>query len=106
MIKVQFVRRATDDAPAGIAFPYFQLHRRWNDPATRRTHKWRYRQVLLALDRDQLELEDLPLLVGLAPRVHEVEDAVVRPDSSAEFLVDSDPFRSTHASLGLLGRQV
>src|SRR5690348_6144264 len=81
VVEVKFIRGATHDALAAIPFPYFELHGRWNHPTTRSLSIDRCGEIVLALDRDELETERRPKLISLAPRVHQVKHTVVGPNA-------------------------
>jgi hypothetical protein len=60
---------------------------------------WRTTEIFLCLDGYELELEHLPAVVIFLPRVHEVEDAVVRPYALPQLLVHAHPFWRAQAPL-------
>src|SRR5215210_1617222 len=79
VIEVQLLGRAADDAFPAVSLPHRQLYGRRYDPSPAGMESGGTTQIVLSFDRDQLELEHLPVAIVLLPRVHEVEYAIVGP---------------------------
>jgi hypothetical protein len=106
MVEVELIRGAANHALAAISPPHFQLYVRRDDAPTSGVEPDGFAWVLIALDGDELELEDLSAATLLAPRVDQMENPVVGPDALPELLIYTDTLRRSLTSLGLLGSLV
>jgi hypothetical protein len=102
VVEVKLVRSTANHAPATVPFPDLKLNVCWNQPSPRRIWTSRQTRVILSLNCHELELKHLTPIALLSPRVNEVEDAVIGPDSFSQFLVHSDTLGSPQASFSLL----
>ncbi len=95
MVEAQFINSTADRAPTPIALLDFEFHSRQNYSSALCIGPGRLNEVFLTLDCQRTELEYGPMLVSLLPGVREMKDAVVRPDSRADLLVDAYALRWT-----------
>ena len=99
---MKFVCCAAHDAFSGVSFPYLEFYRSWDESSPGGIEFRGDGQVFFAFHGFEFELEHDSVLVLLLPRIHEMEDAVIRPDSRADFLVHPDLLGRPGAGLCLL----
>lgn len=104
VIKVQLVDCATNRALRSVAFPDFELDVRRDDAPSLCVHVDGLLEVFIPLDGDQLEHAHRSELVAFGPSIHEVEDAVVRPDSRANLFVYPHSLRRPTSGVGGMRR--
>src|SRR5262249_30578137 len=92
VIEVEFVSRTTDNAPTAIALPHRQLNLCRNHSTMICVGARWLREIFLPFDRDEFELENLPPLRYLAPRIDEMKNAFVGPNPLSDLFVHSHPF--------------
>ena len=93
---------AAHDAFSGVSFPYLEFYGSWDESSPGGIQFRGDGQVFFAFHGFEFELEHDSVLVLLLPRIHEMEDAVIRPDSRADFLVHPDLLRRPGGGLRLL----
>jgi hypothetical protein len=81
VVEVQVVGSAAPDTFAAVTLPDLELYGSRDNSTRSRAIRYRCGQVLFTLHGFKAELEDEPLLVTFRPRVNQVEDSVVAPDS-------------------------
>lgn len=102
MIKLKFVGRSTHDTLPTVPTPHLELDRRWNKPPTLLISPNGSREIFVTFDGYQFEFEDLPASRLLPPRINQMEDPIVRPDTLANLLVNPHTLRRAVPRLELL----
>jgi hypothetical protein len=103
VIEVEFVGRTALTTLTTVSLPNLQLDCCGYDPARLSVQTYGLSKVIIALDSNQLELEDSAMRVFLLPRIDKMEYAVVRPDTFTNLFIDSDSLRRARTRLEVLG---
>lgn len=85
---MKLVSRTTYDTFSSVSFPNGKFDsRRYQSAALNVRLRWSVKP-LLSLDSNEPVLKYFSIFIAFAPRIDEMKDAIVRPDSGLNFLVD------------------
>jgi hypothetical protein len=89
VIEVKFIRRATDHTFPAVSFPDSKLDARGYQSATLNTPLHRAVKGIVPFNSNEAVLKYLTKFILFPPGVNEMENAIVRPDSCLDLLVNS-----------------
>ena len=105
MIEVELIGGSAFDASTLVSLPNLLLHSRRNEASPMcivQGCRLCGLIALVALDSNELELEDASRGILLAPAVHQMKVTVVRPDARTKFLINANDIRPFPACFKLL----
>jgi len=105
VIEVKLICRTTDYTFSAVPLPDHKLHMRGYHSATLNVSLWSI-EILVFLNGNESVLENLAVFIAFLPRIDEMKNAVVRPDSCLDFLVYSHALWSALPRLILLSSLV
>ncbi len=90
VIEVELIRFSTDHAFCFVACPNFKFYIRWNDASPFRKLVWRVfgsRKIRDLFHSNKFKLKYRPVSARFLPRVHQMKESVVGPDTISDLLI-------------------
>jgi hypothetical protein len=88
---MKLVSRATEYTLSRVSFPHSKLDWRGYHSTTLNVSLWWFVKLLISFNSDEPVLKYLSVLIAFSPRIDEMKDAIVRPDSRLDLFVNSHP---------------
>src|SRR5215468_7809185 len=90
---MKFVRCATDHTLSAISFPNRKFHACRNQPAPLNILLRGFVKTLLCFNGYEAVFKYFAILIAFPPRIDEMKDTIVGPNSGLDFLVNSYSLR-------------